>query len=187
MYQQFNTSVFQLVLYSTKSVTNFVIPHVSLVKNGAKGLGVVAPMKCGTLFTELFALFSPNQLFKYILAGPALFRGRLRAFGKCTNGVASLKGRQNLDSVRVTLQEKQQFPPVLTCSNLSKPFDTCLQLFTHVHTCSHMFTPLHTSSYLIDQLCSSHNGSVSLNFPLVKAVILRSYMLSCCNCIFLLT
>ena len=30
-----------------------------------------------------------------ILAGPALFRGRLRAFGKCTNGVALLKGRQN--------------------------------------------------------------------------------------------
>ena len=41
--------------------------------------------------------------YLYILAGPALFRGRLRAFGKCTNGVASSKGRQNLDSVRLTL------------------------------------------------------------------------------------
>ena len=29
-------------------------------------------------------------------SGPVLFRGRLRAFGKCTNGVASSKGRQNL-------------------------------------------------------------------------------------------
>ena len=29
------------------------------------------------------------------LAGPALFRGRLRAFGKCTNGVAFSKGRPN--------------------------------------------------------------------------------------------
>ena len=37
------------------------------------------------------------------LAGPALFRGRLRAFGKCTNGVAFSKGRPNLASVRLTL------------------------------------------------------------------------------------
>ena len=35
------------------------------------------------------------------LAGPALFRGRLRAFGKCTDVVASSKGRLNLDSVRL--------------------------------------------------------------------------------------
>ena len=37
------------------------------------------------------------------LAGPVLFRGRLRAFGKCTNGVAFSKGRPNLASVRLTL------------------------------------------------------------------------------------
>ena len=37
-----------------------------------------------------------------ILAGPALFRGRLRAFGKCTNGVAFSKGRPNLAGVRLT-------------------------------------------------------------------------------------
>ena len=36
-------------------------------------------------------------------AGPALFRGRLRAFGKCTNGVAFSKGSPNLASVRLTL------------------------------------------------------------------------------------
>ena len=47
------------------------------------------------------------------LAGPALFRGRLRAFGKCTNGVAFLKGRPNLSSVRLTLYEKQYFTSFL--------------------------------------------------------------------------
>ena len=39
----------------------------------------------------------------YIVAGPALFRRRLRAFGKCTNGVALSKGRPNLSSVRLTV------------------------------------------------------------------------------------
>ena len=38
-----------------------------------------------------------------IPAGPALFSGRLRAFGKCTNGVAFSKGRPKLASVRLTL------------------------------------------------------------------------------------
>ena len=38
-----------------------------------------------------------------VLAGPALFRARLRAFGKCTNGVAFSKGGPNLASVRLTL------------------------------------------------------------------------------------
>ena len=48
-----------------------------------------------------------------VLAGPALFRGRLRAFGKCTNGVGFSKGRLNLASVRLTLMEKQYFTSVL--------------------------------------------------------------------------
>ena len=39
----------------------------------------------------------------YRLAGPAVFRGRLRRFGKCTNGVALSKGTPNLASVRLTL------------------------------------------------------------------------------------
>ena len=47
------------------------------------------------------------------LAGPALFRGRLRAFGKCINGVAFSKGRPNLASVRLTVKEKQYFTSVL--------------------------------------------------------------------------
>ena len=47
------------------------------------------------------------------LAEPALFRGRLRSFGKCTNCVALSKGRPNLASVRLTLQEKQYFTSVL--------------------------------------------------------------------------
>ena len=36
-------------------------------------------------------------------AGLAVFRGRLRAFGKCPNGVAFSKGMPNLASVRLTL------------------------------------------------------------------------------------
>ena len=36
-----------------------------------------------------------------VLAGPAIFRGRLRAFGKCIDGVASSKGRLNLDCVQL--------------------------------------------------------------------------------------
>ena len=40
-----------------------------------------------------------------ITAGPALFSGRLRAFGKCTNGVAFSKGSPNLASVRLNLWE----------------------------------------------------------------------------------
>ena len=47
------------------------------------------------------------------------------AFKKCTAGVAWSKGRQNLKSVRLTVQEKQSFTPVLTCSNLVKTFHTC--------------------------------------------------------------
>ena len=49
-----------------------------------------------------YAIFSSTG-YKTKKAGPALFRGRLRAFGKCTNGVAFLKGRPNLASVRLTL------------------------------------------------------------------------------------
>ena len=37
-----------------------------------------------------------------VLAGPAVFRGRLMAFGQCTIGVAFSKGRPNLASVRLT-------------------------------------------------------------------------------------
>ena len=48
-----------------------------------------------------------------VIAGPAVFRGRLRAFGKCTNGVAFSKGRPNLAIVRLTLEEKQYFTSVL--------------------------------------------------------------------------
>ena len=70
------------------------------------------------------------------------------AFKKCTSVVAWSKGRQNLESIRLTVYEKQYFTPVLTCSNLCKPFHTCLQMFTPVHNCSHLFTPVHTCSHL---------------------------------------
>ena len=38
-----------------------------------------------------------------IPAGHALFRGRLRTFGKCTDVVASSKGRLILDSVQLII------------------------------------------------------------------------------------
>ena len=52
--------------------------------------------------------FLINNPIHFIINNPipartALFRGRLRAFGKCTNGVAFSKGRPNLASVRITL------------------------------------------------------------------------------------
>ena len=97
---------------------------------------------------ELSNDFSDMVVQRKKVAGPALFRGRLKAFGKCTNWVASSKGRQNLESVRLTVWGKRYFTPVLTCSNLSKTFHTCLQLFTPFPTCSHLFTPVHTCSHL---------------------------------------
>ena len=45
----------------------------------------------------------PFIINNHILAGPALFRGRLRAFGKCTNGAPFKKARPNLGSVCRTL------------------------------------------------------------------------------------
>ena len=52
-----------------------------------------------------FLIYNPIPLIIHnpIPAGPALFRGRLRVFGQCTNGVAFSKGRPNLASVRLTL------------------------------------------------------------------------------------
>ena len=45
-----------------------------------------------------------NRVIDYEMNGPALFRGRLRALGKCSyNGVAFSKGRPKLASVRLTL------------------------------------------------------------------------------------
>ena len=114
-----------------------------------------------------------------VSARPALFRGRLMALKKCASGVAWSKGRQNLESMLLTLYEKQYFTPVLACSNLVKFFYTCSDLFRPVHTCSHLFTPVHSYSHLSDFPRSSHNGSFSLNFPLAKSVIFRSYVLSC--------
>ena len=54
----------------------------------------------GTRFFDIWR-FLPKIIL--LLAGPALFRGRLMAFGKCTNGVALSKVRQNLESVQLTV------------------------------------------------------------------------------------
>ena len=55
------------------------------------------------------------------LAGPVLFHGRLRAFGKCTNGVAFSKGRPNFQwgllkepAAALTVQEMLQFGATAT-------------------------------------------------------------------------
>ena len=123
------------------------------------------------------------------------------AFKKCTSVEAWWKVRgQNLESVRLTIYEKQYFTPVLICSNLVKtfhivptcfhlftPVHTCSHLFTPVHNCSHLFTPVHTCPHLTDYLRSSCNGSFSLNFSIAKAVIFRFHVLSFWRCIFLLT
>ena len=73
-----------------------------------------------------------------------------------------------------------------TCSHLLKPVQnfshlftivhTFSHLFTPVHTCSQLFTTVHTCSHLSDCLRFSPNGSFSLNFPLVKAVLFRTYV-----------
>ena len=54
---------------------------------------------CGALIIYVGALIIYVWCINRILAGPAVFRGRSRAFGKCTNGVAFSKGRPNLASV----------------------------------------------------------------------------------------
>ena len=101
----------------------------------------------------------------------------LRAFGKCTDGVASSKGRQNLDSVRLTVYEEQYFTHVLSCSNL----------FTPVYNCSHLFTPVHTSvttlfvqwQFLVYNTVGMWARRAMSFFALSNALILRSYVLSC--------
>ena len=70
----------------------------------ARGPGLESWLGCGGHFflSPVVVLFLLSLLkLIYILAGPALFRGRLRVFRKCTDVVASSKGRLNLDSVRL--------------------------------------------------------------------------------------
>ena len=50
-----------------------------------------------------FTPFPTLRQLKRDEAGPAVFCGRLRRFGKCSNGVALSKGTPNLASVRLTL------------------------------------------------------------------------------------
>ena len=69
---------------------------------------------------------------------------------------------------------------VKTCPKLFTPVYNCSHLFPPVHTCSQLFTTVHTCSHLSDILRCSRNGSFSLNFPLVKAVIFRSYVQDPC-------
>ena len=52
-----------------------------------------------------------------VVAWPAFFRGRLRAFGKCTNGVAFSKGGPNLASVQLTLK-KNSISHLFWCRSL---------------------------------------------------------------------
>ena len=89
------------------------------------------------------------------LARPALFRGYLMDFKKCTSGVAWSKGRQHLESVRSPsrkISTSHLFWLVQTWSKLFTPVLICSHLFASVHTCSRLFTPIHTCSYLRDYL-----------------------------------
>ena len=58
--------------------------------------------------------------------------------------------------MRLTAWEKQNFRPVLTCSNLSKTFHTCLQLFTPFATCSHF------SDYAVRAMAVSRYNTVTM-------------------------
>ena len=71
------------------------------------------------------------------LTRPAVVRRRLMALQKCTAGVASSKGRQNLEACDSRSRKNSTshlFWLVQTFSNLS-------HLFTPVHACSHLFIP----------------------------------------------
>ena len=105
-----------------------------------------------------------------------------------------------MESVRLTILEKQYFTPVLTCSNRSKTFHACLQLFTPftacshlftavhscsqlfmlVHTCSHLFTPLHTSLtiYALRVMAASRwiFPCESRNFSILRAIFLKLHI-----------
>ena len=104
------------------------------------------------------------------------------AFKKCTSVEAWWKVRgQNLESVRLTIYEKQYFTPVLICSNLVKTFHivpTCSHLFTPVHTCSHLFTPVHTSVTFsaVPAMAVSRRS-----LPLLKLLFFDPTSKTCCS------
>ena len=68
---------------------------------GGPKSGCSNSVRAGFIESHNFFVLGPT-LVKF-QAGPALFHGHLRAFGKCTNGVAFSKGRPNLASGRLTL------------------------------------------------------------------------------------
>ena len=75
-------------------------------KSDSAPAGVSEREKCLVLYLSRMICFLRLLLLLsllLLLAGPAVFRGRLRAFGKCTNGVAFSKGRPNLAGVRLIL------------------------------------------------------------------------------------
>ena len=64
--------------------------------------------------------------FHHFRGSSSLERGTIRKLH------TSFVGRPNLESMRLTVEEKQYFTPVLTCLNLSKPVLTCSQYSDHV-------------------------------------------------------
>ena len=85
-------------MHVTYILTIYHLPLTKFVQRVTHPLGKTVLHTCPDK-TALVQELKPSQN----LAGPALFRGRLRAFGMCTNGVAFSKARPNLASVRLTL------------------------------------------------------------------------------------
>ena len=75
---------------------------------------LIYPFRTAVLLLHVLGHTKLGDQINLSLAGPAVFRGRLRRFGKCTNGVALSKGTPNLASVRLTLLVQQYFtPPIM--------------------------------------------------------------------------
>ena len=64
---------------------------------------LIYPFRTAVLLLHVLGHTKLGDQINLSLAGPAVFRGRFRRFGKCTNGVALSKGTPNLASVRLTL------------------------------------------------------------------------------------
>ena len=80
-----------------------------------------------------------------------MFNGFQKVYGLCS----LVKMLAKLESVRITVKEKQYFTPVLTCSNLFKTSHTSSHLFPPVHTCSHLFILVHTCPLLFTTVHTS--------------------------------
>ena len=113
------------------------------------------------------------QSSELFLSKTHVIRRTFKGFWKVYGWMSFVKGQANFAQRVVHRLGKTVLH---TCSDLFKPVQNFSHLFTNVHTFSYLFTPVHTCSHLSDYLRCSCNGSSSLNIPLVKAVIFRTYV-----------